>query len=139
MIALLLTLIVAPAPPADTTTRAVPVALTVDDRHHQVDVIVGPFFVPAGMPMRDMDMMNMAQQESLVARFEWPADRRFHAVELAVLDAHGDPLPRRLLHHTYMINFDRRMLAYPLVERTFSFGEETPDLEVPATIGLQML
>ena len=140
MIPLLLLLsCAAPSAPPDTSLHMAPVALRVDDHRHIITVTVGPFQVPVGtMDMRGMDMATMAQSESLVARFQWPATRKFHSVELAVFDGHGGPLPRRLLHHTYMVNFDRRMLLYPLIERTFSFGEETSDLETPAMIGMPM-
>ena len=124
---------------ADTTLHAAPVQVSMDDHRHTLTVTVGPFRVPpTGMDMHDMDMAMMAQSESLVARFQWPANREFHAVELSVVNSRGELLPRRLLHHTYMVNFDRRMLLYPLIERTFSFGEETADLETPATIGVPM-
>lgn len=155
MIAMLLPLIAAAAGPGpvrpdairprplavDSSRHPAGVAIRVDDRHHRLFVTVGPFKVPpTGMAMHgmEMDMASMAQSESLVTTFRWPADRLFHAVQLAVVDGNGDLLPRRLLHHTYMVNFDRRMLLYPLTERSFSFGEETADLLLPATVGVPM-
>ncbi len=89
--------------------------------------------------MSGMDMSTMSQAESLVGMWVWPATRRFHGVSVEVIDAHGALLPRRLLHHTYMVNFDRRQLVYPILERPFSFGEETQNLTPPATIGLPMI
>lgn len=127
------------AAPTDTTIgRLTPVTVQVDERRHELSVTIGPFHVPAGMAMHGMDMMVMAQQESLVGMFDWPADHRFHGVRLQVIDARGDSLPRRLLHHTYMVNFDRRQLVYPIVERTFSFGEETEDVTLPTALGVPM-
>ncbi|HEY2806968.1 MAG TPA: hypothetical protein VGI92_14005 [Gemmatimonadales bacterium] len=139
MLATLLLASTVAAAPADTTARHLtPVSVQVDDHHHQLSVTIGPFHVAAGMAMHDMDMMVMAQQESLVGMFDWPVDRRFHGVRLEVIDAKGDSLPRRLLHHTYMVNFDRRQLVYPIVERTFSFGEETEDMTLPTALGVPM-
>lgn len=129
------------APAMDSTRHPAGVSVRVDDRHHRVVVTVGPFKVaPTGMDMdgMEMDMAAMAQSESLVTTFQWPANRDIHSVELAVVNPEGQLLDRRLLHHTYMVNFDRRMLLYPLVERTFSFGEETANIEAPATVGVPM-
>jgi hypothetical protein len=123
---------------SDTASTASHVVVRLDDRHHRVVVTVGPFMVPATTPMADMDMMTMMKAESLVGAFDWPAAALFHGVKLAVVDARGDLLPRRLLHHTYMVNFDRRQLVYPIMERPFSFGEETADITTPATIGVPM-
>ena len=124
--------------PADSTSHPSRVDVRLDDRHHQVVVTIGPFRVPATMPMADMDMMTMMKAESLMGAFDWPKATQFHGVRLAVVDGQGGLLPRRLLHHTYMVNFDRRQLVYPIMERPFSFGEETADITPPATIGIPM-
>lgn len=124
----------------DTSKTTANVTVRFDDRHHRVAVTVGPFDVPPSMGMGGMDMMMMMHRaESLVGAFDWPATRDLHGISLEVLDARGAPLPRRLLHHTYMVNVDRRQLVYPIMERTFSFGEETSDFDVPATIGMPMM
>ncbi len=138
MVIIALALALATAPADTVPGHLAPVAVHLDDRRHELSVTIGPFHVPVGMSMKDMDMMVMAQQESLVGMFRWPADRRFHGIRLEVIDANGDSLPRRLLHHTYMVNFDRRQLIYPIVERTFSFGEETQDVTLPSALGLPM-
>lgn len=108
----------------------------IEQRHNDLMVTIGPFRIPPTMSMHDMDMMVMQHRESLVGVFNWPETRRFHGIRLAVVDAQGEPMARALLHHTYMVNFDRRQLALPIMERTFSFGEETADVSVPATIGM---
>jgi hypothetical protein len=110
-----------------------------DDHRHELIVTIGPFNIPASMPMLDMDMMTMHQDEALLGRFVWPSTASFHAVRLSVATENGTALPRRLLHHTYMVNFDRRQLVFPIAERPFSFGEETEDLKAPATIGVPMV
>ena len=124
-------------PGPDSTARAAHVDLRVDERRHEVVVTIGPFTVPVAMPMHGMDMMMMMQHaESLVGAFAWPQGAQVHGVRLAVTDGRGAPLPRRLLHHAYMLNFDRRQLVYAIMERPFSFGQETEDLMTPATIGM---
>ena len=39
-----------------------------DDHRHELVVTIGPFNIPASMPMLDMDMMMMHQDEALVGR-----------------------------------------------------------------------
>src|SRR5262249_44690810 len=112
-----------------------------DERHHTLAVTIGPFHVPQS-PMMMGDMMMMRRnhdQEALAGAFAWPVTTRFHGVKLEVIDSAGNPLPRRLLHHTYMKNFDRRQLVDAIPECPFSFGEETEDIAAPAAIGLPMV
>ena len=126
-------------PVPDSTVSTAHVDVRLDARRHQVVVTVGPFRVPVAMPMEGMDdMMMMHHAESLVGAFEWPQAALFHGVRLAVIDGRGQALPRRLLHHAYMLNFDRRQLVYSIMERPFSFGQETEDITTPATIGMPM-
>src|SRR5690606_19511375 len=53
---------------------------------------------------------------------------------LEVTDGDGNPLDRRLIHHLNVVNYDRRQLFYPAVERTLAIGQETEDIILPATI-----
>ena len=50
----------------------------------------------------------------------------------------GSKLNRRLLHHITLLNFDRRQLISPYVERLFAFGNETKSVMVPKTVGVPM-
>jgi len=42
------------------------------------------------------------------------------------------------MHHMIVINFDRRQLLYPAVERIAGAGSETDDASVPKTIGVPL-
>lgn len=126
-------------PATGSLRRAPTMDVRLDQRRNEIVVTVGPFHVPVAMTMQHMDMMMMAHAESLVGVFDWPASRAIHGVKLAVVDGRGNLLPRRLLHHTYMVNFDRRQLVHAIMERPFSFGQETADLATPATIGMPMV
>lgn len=121
----------APAPQRHVDVR-------VDQRHHTLAVTIGPFHVPQSpMMMGDMEMMRR-NHEVMVGGFVWPVTTRFHGVKLEVIDSAGRALPRRLLHHTYMVNADRRQLVDAIAECPFSFGEETEDIAAPGAIGLPM-
>ena len=126
-----------PINPPPMSGRHVDVQL--DQRHHTVAVTIGPFYVPQSPEMMGDMMMMRRNDESLEGAFAWPVTARFHGVKLEVIDSAGHALPRRLLHHTYMVNFDRRQLVDAVAERPFSFGEETEDITTPASLGLPMV
>lgn len=71
-----------------------------------------------------------------VARFGWPVDGWVRGARVEVTDADGAPLSQRLLHHVNVINFDRRQLLHPALERVYAAGQETRPVSLPATIGV---
>jgi hypothetical protein len=125
----------------DTLPRLAHTTVTLDSGYREVVVTVGPFHVPRAMQMseEEMMMMMMSQQDTVVGTFEFPVSAWFRGATLEVVDGRGAQLPRRLLHHLNVMNFDRRQLVYPIVERTFAFGQETEDMSVPASIGMPLL
>src|SRR6266496_612060 len=110
----------------------------VDEGRHTLTVTIGPFHVPQSPSMMGDMMMMRRNNDELEGAFTWPATVRFRGGTLEVIDNAGHPLPRRLLHHTYMVNFDRRQLVEPISECPFSFGEETQDITIPGALGLPM-
>ncbi|MGE0161279.1 MAG: hypothetical protein AB7T31_17925 [Gemmatimonadales bacterium] len=50
---------------------------------------------------------------------------------MAAYTRNGEELPRSLLHHLIAVNFSRRQLVYPVAERLFGVGTETPDVKLP--------
>lgn len=116
-----------------------PSNVRVDSARHTIVIGVGPFHLEPAMPMmHDMAMEHMEGGDSLVKRFAWPMTTLVQGLRLEITDGAGRPLPRRLLHHLNLVNFDRRSLVYPLVERLMGFGQETEDVSVPRSIGLPM-
>jgi hypothetical protein len=124
----------------DTTSLAV----AVDSSKHEIVIRVGPFDVPA-MEMHEMTGMQADMgmpgheamaQDSPLFRFDWPVDGWARGYRVALVDAHGRSLPRRLLHHMLIVNFDRRQLLYPMLERLLGVGAETDDVTLPRTIGI---
>ncbi|HTI03967.1 MAG TPA: hypothetical protein VL549_01510 [Gemmatimonadales bacterium] len=114
------------------------VDVRVNEGRHTLTVTIGPFHVPQSPSMMGDMMMMRRNNDELEGAFTWPATVRFRGVTLEVIDSAGHPLPRRLLHHTYMVNFDRRQLTQPISECPFSFGEETQDITIPGALGLPM-
>jgi len=122
----------APAPGAEEPAGKVEVAI--DSSRHQVVITAGPFDLPDMSGHADHSMSH----DTPVQRFDWPVDGWFRGFAIEVLDSAGGQLPRRLMHHLIMINYDRRQLIYPAAERLWGAGVETGSAELPRTIGVPL-
>ena len=139
MVTLLLavtTLLAGPAPHPAAMLPVTPpkIEVRVDSAHSRIIVTAGPFRLPA-MDAR-MDMSNMTPND--VMPFAWPVDGYLRGFSVRMRDAAGNALPRDILHHLIGVNFDRRQLVYPAVERLFGWGAETDPVELPASMGVPM-
>lgn len=133
MITLLLALGVAASPrPAGPPTHF---AVSVDSSRHQLVLTLGPYDLPTEP---DMPMMDMQGMEDHSPRFLWPAETWLRAYQIRVTDAQGHALPARLLHHFALVDFDRRDLVYPVVDRVFGGGGETGDVSLPIGIAVRV-
>ncbi len=137
MIAPLLALALAlQAPAADSTPT---LRVTVDSARKEVVVVAGPFTIrhmPKGM---DHGMMHeMVGTTTPLLKFEWPMEAWYRGFAIELADAQGRALDVHLVHHLNVMNFDRRQLLYPAVERMVAAGSETGSVEVPKSIGLPM-
>lgn len=115
------------------------VSLRVDSARHEVIISAGPFDVPAMNPemVKDMEMQRSGmkhEEPRRVFRFDWPVDGVGRGYRVELRDSTGAKLPRALLHHLIAINFDRRQFIYPMAERLFGIGRETPDIELPGSL-----
>ena len=111
----------------------------VDSARREVVVTAGPFDVAAMPPgMKHEAMDKMEDHSTPVLRFEWPVAGWLRGFRVEVVDAAGNPVDRRVIHHLIGVNFDRRQLLYPAVERLFGIGRETEDMSVPRSIGVPM-
>ena len=115
------------------------VTVKVDSARHDVILTIGPYdLAPAMEGMSHAEMEHMTEDQTELKRFDWPVDGWFRGFALEVRDASGKALPRRIMHHLIMINFDRRQLYYPAYERLMGAGQETADVMVPKGIGVPM-
>ncbi|HZH40329.1 MAG TPA: hypothetical protein VFD85_04940 [Gemmatimonadales bacterium] len=108
--------------------------VTVDYRHHRVVVVAGPFDLEPMPPMEGMSMDAM-MPDTLAQAFAWPVKGWFRGFESEVVDAHGNLLPRELLHHFTLINLDRRTLFDPVAERLAAAGLTPAAVIAPASVG----
>lgn len=123
-----------PAPPRAMLSGSEPRAhVTVDEDRREVQVVAGPFRVPAepmAMEGSGHDHGDGARTPMIV--LPWPVDAGFAGFRVAAYASDGTPQPRELLHHLIAVNFARRQLIYPVPERLFGVGSETPDIKLPS-------
>lgn len=117
---------------ANTPPRRVQV--TVDSVKHEIVVTAGPYDL---MDMSDMSDEGMHQPSDLL-QFAWPVDGYLRGFHVETRDAAGHALDSHLLHHLIGVNFDRRQLVYPAVERLFGWGSETDPVELPKSLGVPL-
>lgn len=69
-------------------------------------------------------------------RFDWPIEGWLRGAKVELEDAGGSPLPQERLHHVNLLNFDRRQLVHPAVERLYAAGQETRPVLFPSSVGI---
>lgn len=114
------------------------VTITVDSSRREVTLRTGPFTIaamPEGMDHGDHGAHGMAGMETPFLAFDWPVTGWLRGFRITLADGNGRPLPRRLIHHVNMMNFERRALLYDAVERTLAAGQETEDVTLPRGVG----
>jgi hypothetical protein len=122
-----------------------PIQTTVDSSKHVVIITLGPCLVPAmgAMDMRHMSRMVMMGHgpgnEDVRVHFRWPADVWMRSFDLQLFDKNHQRLNQpTTMHHMELLDFDRRQVLYPMVERVFGMGEETGSAKVPKSVGLPL-
>jgi len=60
-----------------------------------------------------------------------PGSGSIRGYRIEVVDRHGAPVPRSVLHHVDVIRPDRRELFLPVAQRLFAAGQDTPDFRSP--------
>jgi hypothetical protein len=108
--------------------------MDVDEKAMEITVVMGPFVPHTGTGGHDDH--GSAEGLSPLMRFEWPVDGWLRGFTVRLLDMEGEELPREMLHHVIGVNFDRRQLVYPALERFVGVGAETGDIELPSELGV---
>lgn len=109
------------------------ITVTVDSAKHVIILTAGPISIPHMDPG-----MHMEHGAPDVMRFTWPVDGALRGFNVEMRDASGQPLPRELVHHLIGVNFDRRQIVYPMVERLFGWGTETEPVLLPDGVGVPL-
>lgn len=108
------------------------VHVQVDSSRQEIVLTAGPFTVPAMPPGIGHEHGDLTP----ALRFASPVAGWIRGYRIELRDASGDSLPRELIHHVGVVDFDRRALVYPMYERLFAGGKETEAVMLPATIGV---
>src|SRR5262249_2302139 len=118
----------------------VSVTVAVDSSKHELLITAGPHNLPNMAKMEEHGMMDHGRShDTPIQDFDWPVDGWFRGYRIDLVDAHGQPVPKHILHHMIMVNFGRRQLIYPAAERLMGAGTETDDeVSVPKTIGIPL-
>lgn len=122
-----------------------PIKAVVNSAQRAVVITLGPCLVPAMGPMGMHDMSKMGMMghgpgnEDVRVHFRWPADVWMRSFDLQLFDKDHNRLDQpTTMHHMELLNFDRRQVLYPMVERVFGLGEETSSAKVPKSVGLPL-
>ncbi|MEE8146920.1 MAG: hypothetical protein V3T24_04900, partial [Longimicrobiales bacterium] len=133
------------AAPAISNVRTVDdpsLEVTVDSVAQEVVIRGGPFHVPATAVQAEDAPMNHhshdAGDRSPIMKIEWPIEGWLRGFSLRLKERDGTALPSALVHHFVAVNFDRRQLVYPVMERLFAVGPETADVLLPPIVGIPL-
>lgn len=110
----------------------------VDATHHVVRVVAGPFRIPR-MAMHEHGAMEQdPSMTTPLVPLVWPVEKGLRGFKLRLFTSDGERLPRTLLHHLNLLDFDRRELLYPVPARVFAVGADTRDVAVPDSYSVRM-
>jgi hypothetical protein len=133
------------SPPHGCDGPHAPIKTVMDPAKHAVVITLGPCVVPA---MGTMDMPGMSKMammghgpgnEDVRVHFRWPANVWMRSFDLRLFDKDHKRLNQpTTMHHMELLDFDRRQVLYPMVERVFGMGEETGSAKVPKSVGLPL-
>lgn len=91
-----------------------------------VEVVIGPFELPDGMPHLRAPIQLM----------EMPVEGWLQGYSWRITDPDGNRLPDALLHHVNFVNPDHRQLFDPTARRFIAAGRETRETMLPPVVGI---
>lgn len=106
--------------------------VTIDEGREEIDIVAGPFDVlptAEGADFHDHSLDDAMRTPMIVV--PWPVSGGVVGFRVAAYSSDGTRLPRDFMHHLIAVNFARRQLVYPVPERLFGVGTETPDIRLP--------
>jgi hypothetical protein len=98
-----------------------------DRRRHELVIEVGPADIPAHQMAT-----NSAEIDYQLTYV--PFDAWVHGFRVELVDAHGHPVPRRVLHHIDTTRPAARDLFLPVAQRFVALGAETGAVHLPALL-----
>lgn len=124
---------------AQQDSAGAPFAVAVDSARHEVVITAGPYHLPAtGGAHAGHAEHDPAAMLNVNYRFVWPVEAMARGFHMDLRDAGGKKVSQRVVHHLQIINTSRRQLLLPLDEKIMAIGSETPNIMLPATIGMPL-
>ena len=118
------------AAPMDTTREAADwIDVTVDADAKELIFTIGPIDLPANAG-------HHAVENPPLVTAEIPIDAFLYGFDVEMVDADGNPITQRVLHHVNLIDPDRRELFSPVALRLFAAGSETQPASMPKVLGV---
>ncbi len=102
----------------------------VDSATNVVVISAGLFHLP--------ETVEHGHDYTQMMRFEWPVEGWMRGFTIKLTEPDGTPIPQSILHHFVAVNFERRQLVYPVVERLFAVGQETSPVLLPEMVGVPL-
>ena len=102
-----------------------------DREAREIVFSIGPIDLPAGAGHHAIH-----QPPLLTGRV--PMDAYLYGFDIELVDADGQPVPRRVLHHVNLIDPDHRELFSPVARRLFAAGGETQSGAMPKLLGVHV-
>lgn len=124
---------------ADLPSDSLAVDVRVDSARKEVVVYAGPFHIEALDPDQYQETGGHADHvRSPMLEFEWPVEAHFRGFRISAVDSLNREYPSGLMHHLIGVNYERRQVVYPVMERLFGVGTETSDVLLPETLGVPL-
>ena len=108
------------APPRTSTES---IRIVDDPERQELTVILGPIDLPA---LSSHNIEQLPVQEGTI-----PFDMTIHGYRTHVVDMHGEPVPRVVIHHMNLLDPGRRELFLPIMLRVLAASHETPSISFP--------
>lgn len=128
---------------AASSTDSLPVRVTVDTAAHEVVLEYRIRPVTASQAHHADGTEHSAHgahgaHVRQLARFSWPVTGWVRGARVELEDPTGTPLPQSRLHHVNILNYGRRQLVHPAIERLYAAGQESEPIMLPRTVGIPL-
>ncbi|GMR12092.1 MAG: hypothetical protein BMS9Abin29_0279 [Gemmatimonadota bacterium] len=115
--------------------------VTIDSVAQEVVLRAGPFHIAAATMVPRGQMRSHSHDAHAltpIMRIDWPVEGWLRGFSLRLREADGTELPSAIIHHFVALNYERRQLVYPVIERLFAVGQETSDVLLPPIVGVPL-
>lgn len=111
----------------------------VDETNQVIIITAGPFHLPKKDGAHEGGHSHdPSAAYTPIMRLNWPVEGWLRGFSLRLREADGTEIPKKVIHHFVALNFERRQLVYPVIERLFAVGQETSEVLLPGFVGVPL-